>query len=147
MTESQEIFGDAEGSRSWIRAVGRGLRKRCPQCGEGRIFAGYTRTKATCDSCGLDLSGHQADDAPPYVTIMIVGHIAIPLALAVKQLFDPPMWLQFAIWSPVILIATFWLLPIAKGGLIGLQWANRMHGFGDGDETLDPTVETGELPS
>lgn len=147
MTVSQETFGAAGESRSWLRASGRGLRKRCPQCGQGRIFAGYTKTKPTCDSCSLALSGHQADDAPPYVTIMIVGHIAIPLALAVKQVFDPPMWLQFAIWTPVILIATFWLLPIAKGGLIGLQWANRMHGFGDDNETLDMTAEPEELPS
>jgi len=147
MTVTQETFGEAGESRSWLRASGRGLRKRCPQCGQGRIFAGYTKTKTTCDSCGLALSGHQADDAPPYVTIMIVGHIAIPLALAVKQVYDPPMWFQFAIWTPVILIATFWLLPIAKGGLIGLQWANRMNGFGDDDEALDMTADAEELPS
>lgn len=109
--------------------MARGLGKRCPQCGKGRLFAGYVKITPKCAQCGLDLSGHEADDAPPYVTIMVVGHVAIPAALAVKQLYDPPIWLQFAIWGPAILIATFWMLPIAKGALIGLQWANRMHGF------------------
>lgn len=112
----------------------RGARKTCPQCGRGRLFSGYTRTRETCANCGLNLSGHRADDAPPYLTIVIVGHIVVPAALAVKQLHHPPLWLQFAIWGPLIIVATLWLLPIAKGAMVGLQWANRMHGFGDGDD-------------
>ena len=111
--------------------MGRGLRKKCPQCGKGALFTGYSKTASACASCGLDLSGHRADDAPPYLTILVVGHIAIPLALAMKQLYDPPMWFQFAFWLPVILIATFLFLPISKGAMVGLQWANRMHGFAD----------------
>jgi len=31
---------------------------------------------------------------------------------------------------PLTLILTLLLLPRVKGALIGLQWANRMHGFG-----------------
>ncbi|MEM9616792.1 MAG: DUF983 domain-containing protein [Pseudomonadota bacterium] len=131
MTTETEKFGDFDDSRSWLRAVGRGLRKKCPQCGRGAIFSGYTTTARQCAECGLDLSGHQADDAPPYLTILVVGHVLIPVALAVKQLFDPVLWLQFAIWLPLIILATFWLLPITKGAMVGLQWANRMHGFGD----------------
>ena len=110
----------------------RGLGKKCPKCGRGRLFDGYVATAENCPSCGLSFAGHQADDAPPYITIMVVGHLAIPLALAMKQLFDPPMWFQFALWGPVILIATFLFLPMAKGALIGLQWANYMHGFSVG---------------
>ena len=118
--------------------MGRGSAKRCPQCGRGALFDGYTRLRGDCASCGLDFSGHRADDAPPYMTIMIVGHILIPLALAVKQIFDPPLGVQFAIWAPVILAATALLLPVSKGALVGLQWANRMHGFGDDDD--DPAM-------
>lgn len=115
--------------RSWIRAMGRGLRMRCPECGRGQLFQSYTKTRNTCSECHLELSGHQADDAPPYLTIIIVGHLVIPLALATKQIFDPPLGLQFAIWLPAIIIPTFWLLPRMKGAMVGLQWANRMHGF------------------
>ncbi|MEE2690011.1 MAG: DUF983 domain-containing protein [Pseudomonadota bacterium] len=124
------VFGGSDpGKRSWLRAMARGFRKKCPECGVGRIFDGYVRTQAICDHCGLNISGHAADDAPPYITIMIVGHLAIPLALAAKQIFDPPLTLQFAVWMPLMLAMTAWLLPAVKGGLIGLQWANRMHGF------------------
>lgn len=140
MSETAEHFGgEADEKRSWIQAMWRGARKRCPQCGSGRIFAGYTTIAPTCSNCGLDISGHRADDAPPYITIMIVGHIIIPKALFVRQVFEPPLWLQFAIWLPVILIATLWLLPIVKGAFIGLQWANRMHGFAGFD--ADPSAD------
>ena len=33
-------------------ALGRGLRKRCPHCGEGRLFAGWSHLER-CSTCGL----------------------------------------------------------------------------------------------
>lgn len=122
-----------EGPRSWLSGLWRGARRRCPQCAGRTLFAGYTTVNATCPDCDLDLTGHRADDAPPYITIMIVGHLAIPLALAARQAFDPPLGWQFAFWTPVMVAAAAWLLPVSKGAMIGLQWANRMHGFGDPD--------------
>jgi len=140
MDDPVEQFGAAPAAqRPWLRAMGRGLRKRCPQCGRGGLFAGYIRTADACPACGLDLTGRRTDDAPPYVTVMIVGHLAIPIALAVRQLAEPPLWLQFAIWLPAIAIATFWTLPAVKGAFVGLQWANRMHGFAGAD--ADPTAD------
>jgi len=114
-----------------MKAMMRGFSKRCPQCGEGKLFAGYMNNHDACDNCGLDYTGHRADDAPPYFTIMIVGHIIIPLALTIRQTFEPSLPLQFLIWTPVLLISTFIFLPRSKGTMIGLQWANRMHGFAD----------------
>ena len=139
-TTSTENFGDLADSRSWTNAVGRGMGKKCPQCGRGALFSGYTTTAPQCTECGLDLSGHQADDAPPYLTILIVGHTLIPGALAVKQLFEPALWLQFSIWLPLMIVATFWLLPISKGAMVGLQWANRMHGFADSSSPANADV-------
>lgn len=140
MTDVIEQYGRGpHAKRSWVSAMGRGARKVCPECGKGRLFSGYIASAKACSECGLDLSGHRADDAPPYLTVMIVGHAVIPLALAVRQLFEPPLWLQFSIWLPVILAATFWLLPVIKGALIGLQWANRMHGFAGPD--ADPQAD------
>lgn len=106
------------------------MAKRCPRCGRGKLFSAYIRPAGHCNRCQLDFRGHQADDAPPYLTTLFVGHVAIPLALVVKQVFDPPLGVQFAIWAPLTIGAALWLLPITKGALIGVQWANRMHGFG-----------------
>lgn len=135
LEEATAIFGRDRAKRSWLRAGLRGMAGKCPECGKGALFAGYTRTHNVCASCGLNLDGHRADDAPPYATIMIVGHLTIPVALAAKQLFDPPLAIQFALFMPTILGMTLWFLPAVKGGLIGLQWANRMHGFAEpGDQ-------------
>lgn len=136
---TQTFGGKAASERSWLTAVKRGVMGKCPQCGQGRLFAGYVKTAPACNVCGLDLSGHRADDAPPYLTILIVGHVAIPLALASKQAFDPPMWMQFAAWLPIIIVATGLLLPASKGVMVALQWVNRMHGFAGPD--ADPAAD------
>lgn len=135
-----QSFGGGGEERRWTSAMWRGMRKRCPECGRGAIFAGYSRTADTCPHCGLEISGHRADDAPPYVTILVIGHIIVPLMVAAKQLFDPPLGLQFALWLPLIVVLTLVVLPISKGALIGLQWANRMHGFAGLDADPDADV-------
>ncbi len=139
MNDAIQTFGGDDAQTGWVKAMARGAAKRCPRCGKGRLYESYVKVAPACTVCGLDFSGHQADDAPPYITIFLVGHVTIPLALAMKQLFEPPLWLQFVIWLPIILAATFWLLPLAKGALIGLQWANRMHGFGEEEDGLPET--------
>lgn len=130
MVNTIQKFGGVAAARSWKQAVWRGIHKKCPQCGQGALFTGYSKVTDNCSHCGLDLSGHEANDAPPYVTILLVGHIVIPLTLVVKQLFDPPLWGQFTIWLPTVVVLFVVILPMAKGAIIGLQWANRMHGFG-----------------
>jgi uncharacterized protein (DUF983 family) len=34
-------------------AIGRGLHKRCPHCGEGPIFSGFAHHLECCAVCGL----------------------------------------------------------------------------------------------
>ncbi len=139
MNDRIETFGGLRDGPGWLTAMLRGAARKCPKCGRGKLFAGYVKTAQACGDCGLDFSGHRADDAPPYMTIFIVGHLSIPLAVAVKQLFDPPLWTQFAFWLPVIILSTWALLPATKGAMVGLQWANGMHGFAGPD--ADPSAD------
>ncbi|HKI15215.1 MAG TPA: DUF983 domain-containing protein, partial [Roseiarcus sp.] len=60
--------------RSLREAVTRGLIGRCPACGRGPLFRSYLKAVNTCKVCGEDLSHHRADDAPAYVTLLIVAH-------------------------------------------------------------------------
>ncbi len=117
--------------RAVFPAIGKGAKRRCPDCGKGLLFEGFSKVRNNCAVCGLDFSGHQADDAPPWVTIMIVGHVAAPFFVAAKSIFDSSPVLQFAVAAPIVALSTALLLPASKGAVIGLQWANRMHGFGD----------------
>ena len=68
----------------------RGLRQRCPNCGRGKLFGRYLKVNPVCGACGLKLSEFRADDAPPYFTIMIVGHLIVPAMLILEQLHHPP---------------------------------------------------------
>ncbi|MCJ7599730.1 MAG: DUF983 domain-containing protein, partial [Methyloceanibacter sp.] len=65
------------GPRSVSAAIQRGLLLRCPACGQGRMFRRYLKVADQCPSCGEALHHHRADDAPPYFTIAIVGHIVV----------------------------------------------------------------------
>jgi uncharacterized protein (DUF983 family) len=124
--------------RDWKTAIWRGFVKKCPRCGEGHIFKSYLGTSAHCPSCQLDLSHHRADDAPPYFTIFAVGHMIVPMMLAVEKFWRPELWVHFVLWLPLTLILTLWLLPRTKGATVGLQWAFKMHGFEDAHSPEKP---------
>lgn len=94
------------------------------------MFGRYLKVDDHCSACGLELAGHRADDAPPYFTILIVAHIVVPLMLLLEQRAQPAEWVHLALWLPLTVLLSLWLLPRIKGALIGLQWARRMHGFG-----------------
>jgi uncharacterized protein (DUF983 family) len=121
---------DATVPRSLPTALLRGLRKRCPNCGTGRLFNGYLSVNRACPACGEDLHHQRADDAPAYFTMIIVGHFVVGGVLYVERMYSPPMWMQAVGWLSLTLVLALWLLPRIKGMLIGLQWALRMHGFG-----------------
>ena len=46
-----------------------------------------------------------------------------------------PLWAHLAIWAPITIIAALAIIQPIKGGVIGLQWALRMHGFGGHDDS------------
>ncbi len=123
----------APAARDWGQAVGRGLRLRCPACGEGRMFRAFLKVAERCERCGEELHHHRADDAPPYVTISIVGHVVIGALLVVEGGWPEfPLWAHWAIWPALGLALSLVLLQPIKGALVGHQWALRMHGFGGG---------------
>ncbi len=93
------------------------------------MFRAFLKVADRCGHCGEALHHQRADDAPAYFVIAIVGHIVVPLALALEIAMSPPYLVQFLIWVPVTLIASLVLLQPIKGAIIGWQWAHRMHGF------------------
>jgi uncharacterized protein (DUF983 family) len=120
------------------QAMARGLRCRCPNCGEGRIFRAFLKVVDKCPACGEVLSHHRADDLPAYLVIVVVGHIVVPIALWIETNYAPSVPLQLAIYLPATLILSLLLLQPIKGAVVGLQWTLRMHGF---DETQKDEIE------
>ena len=121
---------DQDDERPILRPILRGLRFLCPACGVGRLYRRYLKTEDVCRHCDTALHHHRADDAPPYFTILILGHIIIPLVLLVEKIWAPPEWLHLLVWLPLGLALSLLTLPRLKGALVGLQWSRRMHGFG-----------------
>ncbi|MAN62704.1 MAG: hypothetical protein CMI60_12250 [Parvibaculum sp.] len=124
------IADTADEPRSVWRSIRRGAAFKCPSCGEGQIFRKYLKITDNCSQCGEELHHHRADDAPPYFTIFIVGHMVVPAMLWIEMSYRPDVWVHAAIWGPLTLALTLTILPITKGTVVGMQWAVRMHGFG-----------------
>lgn len=122
---------------TWL-AMKRGLFGRCPACGEGKLFRAFLKVNDCCPACGEALHHHRADDLPAYLVIVVVGHIVVPLALAIETAFTPPIALQLAIYLPLTLILSLLMLQPIKGAVVGWQWALRMHGFDDSPKQDTP---------
>ncbi|MGD9921193.1 MAG: DUF983 domain-containing protein [Pseudorhodoplanes sp.] len=121
----------------WL-AIRRGLSNRCPSCGRGRMFRALLKVNDHCPACNEALHHHRADDFPAYLNIVLVGHIVVPLVLAVEMAFAPPYWMHAAIWLPLTLSLAFALMHPIKGAVVAWQWAMRMHGFDPEGDKSDP---------
>lgn len=115
-------------------ALGNGIRRRCPACGRGALFAGYLRPVAACAGCGEALGHIRADDFPPYIAILVAGHVVVPLILFAEQTWAPALWLQLLVWPLLALVLIALLLPVAKGGVLAALWALGLTGGERQDE-------------
>ena len=143
----ENCIPDVDGqARNVWQSLMRGWRQLCPNCGEGRLYGKYLKVNDTCATCSTELFHQRADDAPPYVVMTITAHVVVGGILMIEKLYAPPAWVQLAIWMPLLVLLSLWLLPRVKGALIGYQWALRMHGFGntafDGADLELPLVPT-----
>jgi uncharacterized protein (DUF983 family) len=109
-------------------AMLRGLKGRCPACGRGRLFARFLKPVESCADCHEPLGHVRSDDAAPWLTILVVGHIVVPLMLAVERYSQWPDWVAMVVWPAVALALTVAILPRAKGFLMGIIWATRAPG-------------------
>lgn len=103
--------------------VRRGLGLRCPECGQGRLFRRFLKVAESCEACGNDNTRYPSDDAPPYLTVVIVGHVTLPLAILSYEALIPSMWLNLGIWAFFAAGMTLGMLPFVKGAVVGFAWA------------------------
>ena len=115
-------------SRSIATAILRGLKRRCPSCGVSPSLYGYLKVIKNCTHCGEALGHIRADDFPPYATILLLGHLMVPLILWVERNYVLPMSAQLAIWPLLTLVLALVMLPVVKGAILGLMWALRLRG-------------------
>lgn len=124
-----------------ITGLLRGFSEHCPQCGKGRLFRAYLKVLSPCAVCGHDNAQYPSDDAPPYFTILIIGHLVIAPLLFFHFILTWPIGWVIATTLPAIAILTLVLLPRVKGAVIGAQWAiHRIEGVVPGGPDQDGIV-------
>lgn len=112
-------MGRMSQSPAFATALSRGLRGRCPHCGEGRLFRTYLKVSQACPACGVDLARYPADDGPAYFTILIVGHLVIVPVLFIPWVWQGPTLVTVPVTLGFLAAVTLALLPIVKGAFIG----------------------------
>lgn len=109
-------------------AAGRAVSGRCPRCGQARLFASYLKQVESCPVCGERWGAIRADDAPPWLTILVVGHIVVPIAATVEPSMTWPLWVGVTLWASLALGLSLVILPRAKGLFIAAIWSARAPG-------------------
>jgi uncharacterized protein (DUF983 family) len=123
------------GRRDLTLAVWRGFLGRCPNCGKGAMFRAYLRVTPRCPVCHEDLSPQRADDAPAYLTLLIVCHVVgVGVLLSDNILPQAPVIVAVSFWLVATALMSLLILPRMKEAVVGYQWALRMHGFGGPSE-------------
>lgn len=108
-----------------IDPIRAGLLCRCPNCGRGRLFAGFLNVAERCAACGFDFSRLNTGDGAAVFIMQIAGGSVVFGALAVQIVYDPPVWALLAVALPLTVILSLSLMRSGKGVMIALQMRNR----------------------
>lgn len=104
-------------------AIRRAAFGRCPKCGEGRLYKSYLKQVDRCAVCSEPYCHIRADDGPPWLTILVVGHIIVPLIFVMDSWTQWPIWMAASIWPVATALLAIAVLPRAKGVFLGIIWA------------------------
>ncbi|MFM5893384.1 MAG: DUF983 domain-containing protein, partial [Novosphingobium sp.] len=78
-------------------AILRGARGLCPRCGKAKLFRRFLKPIEVCPHCHQDWTYQRADDMPPYISILITGHVLAPVIIYFGAVSDISMGKALAI--------------------------------------------------
>ena len=111
--------------KGYVSPFAAGLKRRCPRCGKGALFAGFLKMREACPHCGLSYAFAEAGDGPAVFVMLIVGFVVCGAALWLEIRHAPPLWVHAVLWAPLILGLAGLLLPMLKALLVALQFQNK----------------------
>ena len=108
-----------------VTALGRGISKRCPHCGEGRLFQGWSRHLERCSVCGLVYERNPGDtwaftiigDRLPIAAIIVAVYFGLVRSHLVVGL------LVIAVLGVIIVVTA----PNRWGAGIALHYLSRVY--------------------
>ncbi len=104
----------------WRRVIWRGMRKRCPRCGLGRLFTSWYTVAEQCPHCHLEYESRDGDTwAFMYVTTAgLTGVIIVGMLL-----FRPPtLWISQVVVTALAVGIVLLSMPYRKGVAIAIHF-------------------------
>ena len=121
-TEEGDFGSPPQHGSIWPR-LWRGMKLRCPRCGDGKLFRAYLKPVEHCSNCGQRWDKVRADLAPAWAAMTISAHFTVAIWHFVFWGTDMPSWqltlYLCAIATGIALLA----LPPMKGLFMAIIWA------------------------
>lgn len=102
------------------QALGRGLRKRCPRCGEGPLFEGWHRLRERCPVCGLAFEERTGDTW--FFMYMTTAGMTGALVAAMFLIRPRVVWVGQVVVALLGLALMGLSLPYRKGVAVALDY-------------------------
>jgi uncharacterized protein (DUF983 family) len=115
-------------------AIGRGLRKRCPHCGEGPLFARWVHLER-CSACGLVFVPNPGDTW----AFTIIGD-RLPIGAMIAVIYFGVVRSHFVLGVALLVVLgalVIWTAPNRLGAGIALHYLSRVF-WPDARDPLPP---------
>jgi len=106
----------------WPR-IWRGMKLRCPRCGEGKLFRAYLKPVENCSSCDQHWGDVRADLAPAWAAMTIAAHIVVLIWHFFFWKTEMPSWQLTAVLCVLAAAIALIALPPMKGLFMAIIWA------------------------
>ena len=117
----QPLYPEASTGRVLLR----GLRKRCPRCGERDLFASWFTMRATCPRCDLRLEkesgGFLGAMTLNYGVAMGAWLVALGIGIAVT-VPDVPVMPLLLISFAILIVVPLWFYPRSKSTWAAVEY-------------------------
>ena len=106
----------------------RAWRKRCPQCGEGKLFERYARLKRECETCALVFRRESgAMTGSMSLSAMATELFAVMLIAAIWPFTHWSIATSLAVSLPALALFAIWWLPHSIALWVGVEYATDVH--------------------
>ena len=97
----------------WRKVVWRGLRLRCPVCGQGRLFRSYFVMHESCTSCGVRFAREHGQ----WVGSLDINTFVVAFGLMIASAFSPlwPLPVMLAVWGGAAIVVPLITFRFSRG--------------------------------
>jgi len=106
------------------RALGHGLRRRCPRCGRAPLFRGWFAMNTVCAVCDLRFERAQGYwIGAIYVNYGVTVSIAVTGFFLLRALAGWETAAQLALWVPFVILFPLWFFRYSRSLWLALEFA------------------------